>query len=39
MPFNKRDKNQDVLMAEIMSKEDQDPGLVKPGTPPACGEF
>jgi hypothetical protein len=30
MPFNKRDKNQDVLMAEIMSKEDQDPGLVKP---------
>jgi hypothetical protein len=30
MPFNRRDKNQDVLMAEIMSEEDQDLGMVKP---------
>jgi hypothetical protein len=30
MPFNKRDKNQDVLMSEILTPEDLDPSLVKP---------
>ena len=30
MPFNKRDKNQDVLMADIMSEEEGDPGMRKP---------
>ncbi len=30
MPFNKRDKNQDVLMADIMSEEEGDPGMCKP---------
>jgi hypothetical protein len=30
MPFNKRDPNQDVLMADIMSEAEEDPGMVKP---------
>jgi hypothetical protein len=30
MPFNKRDKNQDVLMSEILTPENLDPGMVKP---------
>jgi hypothetical protein len=30
MSFNKRDPNQDVLMAEIMSEPELDPGMVKP---------
>jgi hypothetical protein len=30
MPFNKRDKNQDVLMSEILTPADLDPSLVKP---------
>jgi hypothetical protein len=30
MPFNKRLPNQDVPMHEVMTREDFDPGLVKP---------
>ena len=30
MPFNKRPPSQDQLMSEIMSAEEQDPGMVKP---------
>jgi hypothetical protein len=28
--FNKRTPNQDVLMAEVMTPQEQDPGSVKP---------
>jgi hypothetical protein len=30
MPFNKRTSNQDVLMDEVMSERELDPGMVKP---------